>query len=575
MKRPLFFRIFFSFFFIAFVLSVLILLFSFHSIRNHYIETLEQDLEDIGRTLDLTITPLLTTERTGDLQDILTTLGNDTDKRITVIAPDGTIVADSENDPSTMDNHGNRPEIVWALRGETGTSLRFSDTEKEQMLYVAVPLEDETGIVGVLRISMYLTDIKTLLTALQGKLTLGAAILICIALLSTLLVSRTLSGPVHELSEAAKKVAAGNFDIRVFPKSSDDLQTLAINFNNMTERLSTLFKQISAQREELYDIVSSTQDGLLLLDKKGRIELCNQNFKDVFNCTCDEGKYFWEVIRDPLVGELFRTVKTAKRSVMQESRLNDGYYRVRAQHLEYGGKVLISLYDITDLKRLDVVKQDFVANVSHELRTPLTAIKGFFETIEDLPAEKRAQYLEIIKRNVDRMITLVSDLSFLSEIENRGEKLEIVDVDIARLVEGVFQIFEPLAHQKNVKLISEIQQPEKGVKADAFKIEQLLINLIDNSLKYTNQGEIRIHSNWENGSMVLDVSDTGIGIPKDDLPRIFERFYRVDKSRSRELGGTGLGLTIVKTIVLMHNGTITVKSDKNTGTHFTITIPQQ
>ena len=574
MKRPLFFRIFISFFFIAVVLSVLILLFSFHSIRTHYIETLQQDLEDIGNTLGLTVSPLLTAERSDAIQEIVGSLGDETDKRITVIAPDGRVIADSENDPSTMDKHGTRPEVVRALQGETGTSIRFSDTEKEQMLYVAIPLENETGIIGVLRVSMYLTDIKTLLTALQGKLMLGAAILICIALLSTLLVSRTLSGPIHELSEAAKKVAAGNFDIRVFPKSTDELQTLSINFNNMTERLSTLFRQLSAQREELYDIVASTQEGLLLLDKKGRIELCNHNFEEVFDCTCDTGKYYWEAIREPLVGELFRTIKTTKQSVMQESRLNDSYYRVRAQHLEYGDKVLISLYDITDLKRLDVVKQDFVANVSHELRTPLTAIKGFFETIEQIPEEKRARYLEIIRRNIDRRINLVSDLSFLSELENREEDLEIVEVDIENLIEGVFRIFEPLAQQKNVKLISDIQQPKKFVKADAFKIEQLFINLIDNSLKYTKQGEIRIHSHWENGSMVLDISDTGVGIPKEDLPRIFERFYRVDKSRSRELGGTGLGLTIVKNIVLMHNGTIAVKSEKNTGTHFTIIIPQ-
>ena len=574
MKRPLFFRIFFSFFLFSFALSTLILIFSFHFIRIHYIDTLEQDLEDICHTLGLTVAPLLAQERTGDICAILSTLGGETDKRITVIAPDGRVIADSENDPSTMDNHGNRPEVFRALRGEVGTSLRFSDTEEEQMLYVAVPLEDEAEVIGVLRASMYLTDIRTLLTALQGKLVLGAAVVIGIALLSALLVSRTLAGPVRELSEAAKKIAAGNFDIRVFPKSSDELQTLSINFNNMTERLSTLFRQLSAQREELFDIVSSIQDGLLLLDGKGRIELCNQNFKEVFRCRCDTGRYFWEEIREPLVGELFRITRTTRHSVTQESRLNDGYYRVRAQHLEYGDKVLISLYDITDLKRLDVVKQDFVANVSHELRTPLTAIKGFFETIEGLSPEKRLRYLEIIKRNIDRMINLVSDLSFLSELENREKEPVIVDVDIADLIEGVFRIFETSAHEKNITLVTDIQHPEMRVKADAFKIEQLLINLIDNSLKYTHQGEIRIGSRWENGSMVLDVSDTGIGIPKEDLPRIFERFYRVDKSRSRELGGTGLGLTIVKTIVLMHNGTISVESEKDSGTHFTITIPQ-
>jgi len=575
MKRPLFFRIFLSFFFIAFALSSLILLFSFHSIRTHYIDTLKQDLEDIGYTLSLTIAPMLADGRTDDIRTVLNTLGRETDKRITAITPDGIVIADSENDPATMDNHGSRPEVIMALLGETGISLRFSDTEKEQMLYVAIPLEGETNVIGVLRVSMYLIDIKTLLTALQGKLTLGAAILICIALLSTLLVSRTLSGPVRELSEATTRVAAGNFDIRVFPKSTDELQTLAVNFNNMTERLSMLFKQLSAQREELYSIVSSTQDGLLLLDTKGRIDLCNQNLTEIFDCRCDTGRYFWEEIREPLVGELFRTVKKTKKTVVQESRLKDGYFRVRAQHLEYGDKVLISLYDISDLKRLDMVKQDFVSNVSHELRTPLTAIQGFFEIIEDLPDEKRKRYLEIIGRNIDRMINLVSDLSFLTEMEDREGELEVSNISFLDLVEGVFQIFETTAQEKNVRLISDIKQPEKHVRADAFKIEQLLINLIDNSLKYTNQGEVCIHSHWENGSLVLDISDTGIGIPKEDLPRIFERFYRVDKSRSRDLGGTGLGLTIVRNIVLMHNGTITVTSKQNEGTRFTITIPQQ
>jgi len=232
------------------------------------------------------------------------------------------------------------------------------------------------------------------------------------------------------------------------------------------------------------------------------------------------------------------------------------------------------LYDITDLKNLERLKKDFVANISHELRTPLTAIKGFVETLEEEEEIKNVQYLEIIKRHTDRLMNIVNDLLILSELEQTEKALVTEDVNLVSLAENILKVFEHRAKEKGIELKLGAAKDLKTVRADPFKLEQMLINLLDNAIKYTEKGEVLISLSQDDGKSIIEIKDTGIGIPASNLPRIFERFYVVDKSRSKKLGGTGLGLSIVKHIVLLHGGIIDVESSQGIGTKFTIVLPK-
>jgi two-component system phosphate regulon sensor histidine kinase PhoR len=319
--------------------------------------------------------------------------------------------------------------------------------------------------------------------------------------------------------------------------------------------------------------VSSIQETLLVLDKEGRIKLTNESFQKTFNDEDVYNKFYWEVMRCPDFSELIKRVMEERKNQIQEVEFRDKHYLCSVTFLSSKEGLVAVLYDITDLKNLERVKKDFVANISHELRTPLTAIKGFVETLEEEEDIKNVQYLEIIKRHTDRLMNIGNDLLLLSELEQTDKALVIEDVNLVSLAENMLKVFEHRAKEKGIELKLEAAKELKNVQADSFKLEQMLINLIDNAIKYTEKGEVSIALKQNDSQSIIEISDTGIGIPASNLPRIFERFYVVDKSRSKKLGGTGLGLSIVKHIVLLHGGTIDVESSQGMGTIFTIVLP--
>ncbi len=573
MKRTLFFKIFGGYILIILSISSLFLLFSFKSIRENQINLLKDDLENIALSMESRILQFLKDGNYDELDSFVKRLGKNIDTRITIINPDGVVLADSKKDPKSMENHATRPEILNALYGKTGSSLRYSTTVKKEMLYVAIPVREEGELIGVLRVSLFLEQIKILLNSIRLNIVWAILIIIFLSLFGAFLFSKSLSRPIKELVSASNKVADGDFDVRVYLRNRDELQILAQGFNNMVERIKMLINNLSEQKEAINAIITSIHEGLLVLDKNGKILMSNKSFKDISGIENIEGKLYWEVIRDPELGELIRNVEKEKAGIIKEIELLDKNYICNATYLNEYEEIVLTFINISEMKGVERIKKDFVVNVSHELRTPLTAIKGFMETLEESVNKKNRRYVEIVLRHTERLINIVKDLLALSELEESRIKLEIEDVDLEKLLKSVFTIYENEIKNKKLKFIFESEKKLPIIKGDSYRLEQMFINLLENSIKYTEKGEIKVTLKSENKKVKLEVKDTGIGIAEEHLPRIFERFYVVDKSRSRKLGGTGLGLSIVKHIVLLHKGNIDVKSNPGEGTSFIITLP--
>lgn len=395
-----------------------------------------------------------------------------------------------------------------------------------------------------------------------------------LALVAAFLISRSVSRPIKDLTAASRRLAAGNFDTRVFLKRNDEFQALADTFNGMGREIKNAFDELDRRRAELESIIDSLREGLIVINRKGTIVYCNASLKAIIGReTAVEGEFYWEALGQPQFMELMDKARSNTLNPLEEVEIGGKAFLCSATGVKGADEVVLVLHDITSMKELERIKRDLVSSVSHELRTPLTSIKGFAETLEEEVDEKQRHYVEIIRRNTDRLINIVRDLLLLSQMEETGAGLEVEEVDLGNLAERTARIFEGQAKEKELVLKIEIDPDLPPVPADPFKAEQILINLLDNAIKYTDAGEVRLVIKREEGSVRIEVSDTGIGIPRDKLSRLFERFYVVDKSRSRKTGGTGLGLSIVKHIVLLHGGEIDVESNPGKGSSFIVRLP--
>ncbi len=573
MKRSFFSKIFIGYLLIILALSSLILVLFLNTVRGFYRDVLTDNLKNLADTLNPEVFRFLNTGRATELDGFVKDLGSKIHTRVTIIATDGRVVADSEEDKESMENHSYRPEVFDALQGKTGKSIRFSSTANKDTLYVAIPIENAGNIIGVIRTSLFLQDIDRLLTRLYYQVAQISLVIILIALLGAFLISNSLVRPIKTLISAAREVASGDFSIRVFLKNKDELGELAISFNRMNEEMQRMFSEIGQQKEELNSIIHSLQEGLLVVDKQGRIIRANESFSKVIGGQGVEGKHYWEAIRSPQIMDLLKKAGSERRSFEQELPLGERVFICSVAPVERGEDMVVIFHDITEIKNAEKVKKDFVVNVSHELHTPLTAIKGYAETLlQEGPAEPSKKYIEIIQRNTERLINIVNDLLLLSSLEERTP-LELEEIDLRNFIENVVRIFDQRLKDKQLSLVVDVKENLSTIKADLFKLEQVLVNLLDNAVKYTERGEIVVSVDVHDKRARIQVRDTGIGISKDAIPRIFERFYVVDKSRSRKSGGTGLGLSIVKHIVHLHNGTINIESAPGEGTAVTVTLP--
>jgi two-component system phosphate regulon sensor histidine kinase PhoR len=571
--RKILFKIFGGYVILVAAISVLILILSLSTIRNHYQETLAQELENLGRALSHDVSLYLEKGQIQELDVFLKGVGKEIHTRVTVIDPQGVVLADTEKDPTTMENHRYRPEVTQALEGKVGRSLRFSDTVEEQMLYVGLPMEKDGNIQAILRLSLFVKNIQVLLHSL--RMTVGRIVLLMavLALLAAFLFSVHLTRPIHKLTKAARQVAAGDLQTRVRIRNKDEFQKLGESFNVMIARITSLISDLSRQKEELSNILASIGEGLAVLDKDGKVRLANDAFKKLIPNISAEGKYIWELLRSPHIQELVSRVRIDQRSMNREIRLDDKFFFCTASYLRLQEGMVLTFYDLSEIRKVEEMKKDFIVNASHELRTPLSAILGAAEMLEDEKAGFNKMALDILKRQAERLNLIVADLLNLSELEDKEFKLDIQNVDVRRLAEGVLQIYEPKIEAKGLESRLFVDPGLPTVKADPFQIEQLLINLVDNAVRYTERGEITIALKAEAPVFVIEVRDTGIGISEEHLPRVFERFYVADKSRSRQLGGTGLGLSIAKHIVQLHSGKIQVESTLGKGTTFRVVLP--
>ncbi|OGD19110.1 MAG: hypothetical protein A2W03_05725 [Candidatus Aminicenantes bacterium RBG_16_63_16] len=573
MKKSIFIKIFGGYVVLLLLLAVVFLLFSFSTIKRHYMNTMARELENVGRTLDVRIFDYLDRNRPADLESFLQEHGKKIGARLTVIDPEGVVEADSEQDPTAMESHRFRPEISAALTGRVGRSLRYSSTLKTQMLYVALPLDRSGRVEGVLRLSMFVRDIDVLLKAIRRDIARAVGITIILSIFGAFLFSWSLTHPMRLLIRASRQVAAGDFSARVKVRSSDEWKELAASFNDMTAEVKRLFDDLTKRKEELDNIMASMKDGLIVLDRAGKITLANRGAKDLIGQETLEGKNYWEVIRMTEFVHLIGRVKEEKRSQLDEVIFGEKNILCRAAFLPVQEGVVVTLNDITEIQNLARIKKDFVLNVSHELRTPLTAIKGYAETLEEEADLRTRSYAETIIRHTDRLIRIVEDLISLATLEEKDLAYEPGRVSLKEIAENVVKIFEPKAKEKNLELQLEAAADLPPIDGDPFRLEQIFVNLVDNALKYTEKGSVRVRLEKAEGGVVVEVGDSGIGIPEEDQSRVFERFYVVDKSRSRKTGGTGLGLSVVKHIVLLHGGRIDLQSSPGVGSTFRVFLP--
>lgn len=508
-------------------------------------------------------------------------LGQLISARVTFISPDGSVIGDStqtEAELRTLENHLNRPEVVAAREEGFGSSERYSGTISTAMVYVAVRAAHP--MVGYVRLALPLTDVDAQLAAIVRATLGGLAAAIPFALLVSWLFSTSLSRRVTAIARVAERYSAGDLTRPIYEHGSDELGTVARALDESVQQLGGRIEELSRDRARMEAILSGMVEGVLVVDRQGRLQLVNRAAQQMLRVEPSAaGRSYLEVIRHPDIAAQLTAALHGEEIGGQELTLARDPGRTlltRAAPVSgpSGGGVLV-LHDITDLRRADQIRRDFVANVSHELRTPLTAIRGYVEALLDGPAdaENTRKFLEIIARHSTRMERLVKDLLRLARLDARQESLETARCDIRQIFSAVTADLAPTIEDKNQRVTVEVVPEARHVDGDPAKLHDIIRNLVENAVNYSPEGaEVRLGAAQQNGTYTITVADSGPGIPSEDLTRVFERFYRVDKSRSRP-GGTGLGLAIVKHLVELHGGEAVAENRPEGGAVFTITLP--
>ena len=514
------------------------------------------------------------------LKAALQDLGRRTGARLTVIGGDGNVLADSHADPSTMGNHNDRLEVRKARGAGRDREVHASETLHCEMMYFARLLEDGHPEGTVLRCSLPLTQVDEEL----GKLYRGMALIFLALALGgagiAWLLARWISAPLRIIRGVAQAIAGGDFGRRAPLLSRDEIGSVAAALNRMTGELSARLDHIEGERSKLDAVISGMREGVVAVGRAGEILHVNRAAGDLLGLgEHAAGLKVWEVVRFPAVEEAVRKVLAGGPSVALALEAGPRALDVVVDPVGGGRGAVLVARDITQQRNYDQLRKEFVANVSHELRTPLTLIRGYVETLREgaLGDPDRAPgFLETIEKNVLRLGRLVDDLLELSRLESGGQILKPRPVEARALLGKVVEDFRPLAEKKRQALSLEVDAALGPFEADPDFLERAVRNLVDNAVKYAPEGgAVTLQARVEGGSVVFRVRDNGPGIPKADLPRLFERFYRVDKSRSRELGGTGLGLAIVKHIAQLHGGGVAVESEPGSGSVFSIRLPRR
>ncbi len=523
-----------------------------------------------------------------DAPPLAAKLGETLTARVTIISLDGRVAGDSEvkpNDLKELENHLYRPEVQDALKSGTGRAVRYSATLRHEMLYTAATFGNDGHVAGVVRLALPLSTLQGLRSGLHK--TLGSALLVSflLTLVFSYILSRLTSRPLQQVAAIAAEIGKGNFNRRLPTEWHDELGDLAGIMNEMAAKLDEQLSRLTAERNRLDAILSGMGEGLMVTDKDGRITLVNPAFCRLFRVYDGLiGSPLSHISRHPALLESYNRVSTDRLELQNEMTVQTPEERFLSAHWvpllnEYGMQGVVAVFhDVTDLKRLENIRRDFVANVSHELRTPVTVIKGYSETLLDgLIAEnpeKAVEFVQIIQSHSERLASLLNDLLNLSEMESPDFSFQMNPLSIESTVRKVCTLLQGKADDKNIIISTSDLSALPPVIADQARLEQVLVNLLDNAVKYSSEGgAISLNAVEGDDSICISIRDSGPGIPAACIPRLFERFYRVDSGRSRKEGGTGLGLAIVKHIVQLHGGVAWVENNPDgSGATFSFTL---
>ena len=557
------------------------------TMKDFFLRQKVEELEARAFIFKEMLNSFMSLEKPHEINNFCKKIGSHSGTRITVIMPTGKVVGDSGEDPEKMENHGRRPEVLSALRGQIGDSIRHSSTLRERMLYVAIPVEQEDAIVAVIRVAMSLAIIDATFASISYKIIWGGVFVAFLAAGISLIVSQRLSLPLERMTAGAQLFAKGELSHRLYVSKTKEMASLAIAMNQMAGQLDERIKSVIKHRNELEAVLSSMKEGVIAFDLEERILRINQVAAAMFDKDPweMENRSIQETIRNP---ELQKFTKNALKNgdglecdivfYHDKERVLNVHSTNLLDAKEQRIGILVVLNDVTRLRRLENMRRDFVANVSHEIKTPLTAILGFVETLlqdADKTPDNTRRFLTIIDRHVNRLVAIIEDLLKLSRIERDSERKEIsmIQAPVEDVIRTAIQVLESKAEEKKIKIDFRCDD-SLYTDMDPHLIEQAVVNLLDNAIKYSSsQSTIEIHAVYNKDEVQISIRDYGIGIEEEHLPRLFERFYRVDKARSRKLGGTGLGLAIVKHIIQAHNGKVTVESRPGKGSTFTLHIP--
>ena len=598
-KKKLIWQIFPSFLIIIFLSLSSVTSYSTSYFKKFFLENCEKELTIRTKLLQINFADIFSNHIVpgniinGDqdqiryIDEYCKNAGEKTGTRVTIILPSGVVVGDSFGEIKLMENHMKRPEIMEALKRKKGVAIRYSSTLDKNMMYVALPVMHDTAVTAIVRTAVSVSAIDNKIKSVRNNILIAMLFIILAAAIASLYVTRRMTYPIEQMKKGAARFAKGDLGVRLAVPDSEELSELAGTMNRMAENLDEKIKAFKSRSMELEAVHASMQEGVIAIDKEEKIITINDAAVKMLDFPTSELKdrYILELARNFEFQKFIQRALATPEPVEEDiviTRDKDLMLNIHSTALydTEGNRMgtLIIFHDITRIALLERLHKDFAANVSHELKTPLTAIKGFIETLQEMlinnDTRESERFLKIIEKNVNRMIDLVNDLLALSKLERlQGSHIQFENQNMAALIHGAVNSCHAIIQAKN-SMVSLDCPEDIMAMVDPVLMEQAIINLVDNAVKYSPENSlIAIIVSSSDGFIDIVIKDNGCGIGKEHLSKIFNRFYRVDKARSRHEGGTGLGLAIVKHIIQYHNGKIDVKSKKEEGSTFRISSP--